>query len=364
MNRLPHLRAAAVLIALIVGGDVKAQTSSNDLQIFSAFFGLDDSFPAFGAAAFGCPAAAGLDGMPLVMSRRLDPQTLDPSDFVVYTQSGVAYVPICVTLAPAIDPGENRTVLLLGEFGDDGVDPPVSVEITGELLTAPNECPGDFQGAQVTVTPLGDGPELEWAEVVPQLQWAADVPAGTVQVVRATWGGGVTQPSGAEIGDAERQLYTVTVATPGGSTVDVVPFALADLNDNDNNHELCLDVAGIALSVSFSGSVMTDPNGDLNLPSAVSVTIPRASCDPEFVRGDANGNGSVGLADALAILGYIIFGSNLPCLDAADASDSGDVSIGDAITILHSLHGGGSLPLTCEVDSTADALDCATSTCP
>ncbi|MEM7134321.1 MAG: hypothetical protein AAF702_49075 [Chloroflexota bacterium] len=95
---------------------------------------------------------------------------------------------------------------------------------------------------------------------------------GVEQIVRVTWAGGVTLENGDEPGDAERQLYTVTVQADDGSTRDVSPFALGDLEDGDNNHELCLDTDERPLSVSFPAGILTDPNDDLNPATSVQVT--------------------------------------------------------------------------------------------
>jgi hypothetical protein len=75
-----------------------------------------------------------------------------------------------------------------------------------------------------------------------------------------------------EVGNVERALYRVTLGRPDGTTSTVVPFALADLDDNDNNHSLCLDVTGTAMSVSFPAGHVVDPNGDLNPDTTVDVT--------------------------------------------------------------------------------------------
>ena len=65
--------------------------------------------------------------MPLVLSHTVDAETLQPEDFRVVTRSGSERRPICVTLRPASDAGERRTVLLIGDFGDAADDPPVTV---------------------------------------------------------------------------------------------------------------------------------------------------------------------------------------------------------------------------------------------
>ncbi|WP_215618309.1 hypothetical protein [Leptothoe kymatousa] len=89
--------------------------------------------------------------------------------------------------------------------------------------------------------------------------------------MRVVWAGGVTTVNNEEPGDLERNADSVTVKNANGSTADVTPFALGDLADNDNNHELCLDTADIPVSVSFSAGYLTDPNNDLNPATTVDV---------------------------------------------------------------------------------------------
>ncbi len=185
----------------------------------------------------------------------------------------------CITLAPALDPGERRTALLLGDFGSAGTDPPATVEIVGNLLSLDGEL--NFRGAAIAVTPLAPGPALVLAESVPADQWKLDQPGGpwsvgsgcpdgTLQAIRAVWQGGITKSSGEEVDDGERTQYTVTLVQ-NGTPVDTVPFALGDLDDGDNNHLLCLDVEGTPRSLSFSAGYVVDPNGDLNPATQVEV---------------------------------------------------------------------------------------------
>ena len=86
------------------------------------------------------------------------------------------------------------------------------------------------------------------------------------------WDGGVKLENGDEPGDTERQLYTVTVKATDGSTNEVIPFALGDLGDGDNNHKLCLDTNERVLSVSFPAGILVDPNHDLNPETTIQVT--------------------------------------------------------------------------------------------
>ena len=244
----------------------------------SAFFGLDNDLP-FGANRL-CPGASGKDGLPVVLSHTVDAETVQPEDFRIVTQSGAERIPICSTLRPATDAGELRTVLLIGELGDAANDPPVEVLVVDDVFS--DGVTGgrvNFRGTQTHVTPLDAGPSLVLAEVVPETgrstgDRGSACPDGVQQVVRATWAGGVRRPNGDDAGDAERVRYRVTVERADGSRDEIVPAALADLGDRDNNHLLCLDTSDPAVSVSFPAGHLVDPNQDLNPDTRVAVNRP------------------------------------------------------------------------------------------
>ena len=87
-----------------------------------------------------------------------------------------------------------------------------------------------------------------------------------------TWAGGVTKPGGDEIDDVEREAYRVTMRVDGEGETQVVPFAIGDRGDGDNNHELCLDRAGSPTHVEFPAGLVTDPREDLNPYTKIAVT--------------------------------------------------------------------------------------------
>jgi len=83
-----------------------------------------------------------------------------------------------------------------------------------------------------------------------------------------------------------------------------------------------------------------------------------------FIRGDANRDGAVQIADAITVLGVLFQGQVAdPCADAADANDDGSVDIGDAIWTLAYLFSGGPAPPAPSAapgpDRTADSLLCS-----
>ena len=249
-------------------------------QLLSAFFGLDSALPSrlnwFSNQKFG-----GKDGMPVVFSHELDFGTLQAGDIRITTESGTVGAPEFVTLAPADDLGELRTVLLVGEYGSVD-DQPVRVDVVGNLLSIDQEV--NFIGKSVGVVRLEEGPSIARAQVPPRSEWrigqkatlgpggGSGCPPDTTQAVRVTWQGGITKPGGKEVDDEERLLYKVVVLNQDGTTAEVTPFAIADLRDGDNNHLLCLDVDGTPQTVSFPAGHLTDPREDLNPDTTAEVT--------------------------------------------------------------------------------------------
>jgi len=247
--------------------------------LLSAFFGLDNGL--FRVANLICPGAAGRDGMPVIFSSEIDHTTMQAGDFEVTTAAGKTGQMHCVSLLPATDAGELRTVLLIGEFGDAKGDPPARVKIIGNLHAIDRA--RNFRGASIGVVPLEAGPELVMAEPVSNTavdkglgNWrtrGSSCPAeGVRQAIRVVWAGGVSLKSGDEPGDAERQLYRVKVRDSAGVDRDIIPVALADANDPDNNHVLCLDTADPVVSVAFPAGIFQDPNGDINPQTSVPLT--------------------------------------------------------------------------------------------
>ena len=85
--------------------------------------------------------------------------------------------------------------------------------------------------------------------------------------------------------------------------------------------------------------------------------------EPVFLRGDANGDGTVQLADVVFLTNYLFASGEEPsCLKAADANDDGVVSLADIVTLLDHLFGGSARiarPFPAPgTDPTLDALDC------
>ncbi len=253
--------------------EIKLSTSipeidkTREVRVLTSFFGLDNGLS---WAAIGLSwSAPGKDGMPVVFSQEIDPETLNASDFEITTSNGNRYKPDDVTLRPANEEFELRTVLLIGEYGNYPDNPPVSVKIVGDLMSRSGK---NYKGRSVEVIPLEDGPVLSYAEYFKidedypfvEKGRGRDCPKDETQtVVRTVWAGGVKALNGKELGPKEMDAFEVTIIQDSDRLI-VKPFLLADLNDNDNNIDLCIKEPGIPIRVKVKGNIAIDPRGDKN----------------------------------------------------------------------------------------------------
>ena len=89
----------------------------------------------------------------------------------------------------------------------------------------------------------------------------------------------------------------------------------------------------------------------------------------EFVRGDANSDGAINLADVTYITDWVyLSGSEPTCIEACDVQDDGNVDAADAVYLAAHLFSSGSPPAapfsSCGLDSDVDFPSCRISACP
>ena len=82
-----------------------------------------------------------------------------------------------------------------------------------------------------------------------------------------------------------------------------------------------------------------------------------------FVRGEANGDGSIDISDAVNMLFVFFAGAPTDCEDALDANDDGSLNVTDAVRLLDYLFRAGAapaapFPAASSDPTTADALGC------
>ena len=240
--------------------------------LVSAFFGLDSVLPGLLCNQPGIL----LDGMPVNFIFPIDASSLSETDFKVVDSFGNIHIPICVSLAPANENGENRTVLLLGEFGTAVTNPPVEVRVVGDLFTTDtisgeSVCSETINLNGVTtrnIIPLADGPNLFFAQRIGGN--LNECNSGT-QTIQVAWNGGVTPYIS---GDTESDLfqYYVGYSDSSGVLIPHVPVSIADINDNDNFHQLCFSTSYEIIKISMMAYTVEDPNHDPNLYSEIDVS--------------------------------------------------------------------------------------------
>ena len=246
----------------------RVAADGRNATILSAYFGLDDTGPV--AFNLMCAGSAGTDGMPLVLSHEIDPATLDAGDFRVTDASGQTVTPLCATLLPSTDPGELRTVLLIGQLGSKTLR---RACITGNLLDASRTA--NFKGSCIKPKSMADVPGLAFAALLP----AGDSPGcpAAAPSIRLTWDAGITLEGNQRVPTTYTQAYSILLAD--GTSVQ--PTQLADVDDLDNVHVLCLpqasasDAAKRPRRVAVSAGHFEDPNADgFNLAESIDVHPP------------------------------------------------------------------------------------------
>ena len=243
--------------------------------LVSAFFGLDNALPGLLA---GRPGIL-IDGMPVNFRFPLDSSSLSVTDFEVVDSLGYIHIPMNAVLSPANENGENRTVLLLGEFGTAVTNPPVEVRVVGDLFTIdtlPEESAYseiiNLNGITTTnIIPLADGPSLFFAQRIDGN--LNECNSGT-QTIQVAWDGGITPYIS---GDTESDLfqYYIGYSDSSGALIPHIPISIADINDNDNFHQLCFSTSDEIVKISMMANTVEDPNHDPNLYSEIDVN----SCD-------------------------------------------------------------------------------------
>ncbi|MFN0058933.1 MAG: DUF2341 domain-containing protein [Planctomycetota bacterium] len=161
-----------------------------------------------------------------------------------------------------------------------------------------------------------------------------------------------TSPTGLDVtvyGDAEAAPFdreviigaTVSIAAPSPQLVGGESYTFSMWSDGGAiSHEVIASETPTTYTAFFNG----------------------ASAGP-FIRGDANLDGLINIADAIAMLNYLFAGGAANCLDAVDANDDGAVNVADAIFLLsYQFESGatppppfGAVPAGCGADPTADA---------
>ncbi len=253
----------------------------------------------------------------------------------------------------------------------------------------------DFDGIWLCFDTLHDALELEFpeqefntAEVASQSSYAADdtywmIAAPTERIDGCVWD--TSQNADFLLNDPLENIAQGEI-TDDGYTVEIrIPWTSIGMLMGDEGFLpedgiilgfdiTVMDVDGdpptydppfggaMAWSSDFENDNSPGVLGDLILSEELAV---KEDEGPKFKRGDVDADGTVNIADGVALLNHLFGGGDAPtCADAADSSDAGGATITSAVFILNFLFSGGTSPPPpgheeCGVDPTEDELDCA-----
>lgn len=243
-------------------------------KVLSCFFGLDNKMPLKSISIWG--KAPVKDGIPVVFSHEISPSSVTKEAFEITKKDGTKTIPLFVTFKPSVEAFELRTILLIGEFGNENNNPPVSLKIVKNIVTRDGQ---NLLGQSIAITELKKGPFLSYSEYFNlenhypynAKRNGCDCPKEkTKMVVRTIWSGGVRAANGKELGKNELKKITVYVQSRE-TIIKVHPFQIADTNDNDNNIDLCIMETGIPILVEIVENTAIDPRNDPNLFTKVKV---------------------------------------------------------------------------------------------
>ena len=303
------MKRAIIIIILILGNFRNGYTQTDTLKILTAFYGIDNYLP----ITVYCPGAGAVDGLVIVFSHQIDVSTLDASDFQVISFDSTTYVPDCALLTPAGESNELSTVLLVGEFGTTQINEPVRVNIVSDLFTLPvnsldfSRCLSNqnYNGYYIdSVISLASGPVISYASKLdlsnaqlglpnssgpPGNSIGGGCPIGTQQVVQVAWSGGIT-PFINGMPEVDLKNYYTIWLDSSGFQIPYMPASIADLNDNDNYHDLCINASYTPIKVDFAAGFVKDPNGDPNSFTECQLTFCDTSATVSIDEIDIMGN--------------------------------------------------------------------------
>lgn len=172
------------------------------------------------------------------------------------------------------------------------------------------------------------------------------------------------------VSDLTVGLMPLTVTFTSGATgfVDTHDWDFGDSNFAGSDSPVHTYTAAGTYTVTYT---VTGPGGSDTMVATDLITVIDPNAAALFLRGDANSDVTVNVADAVRVLNYLFPSGAAPvigCLSALDANDDGTIDISDPVRILSYLFGGGNdlaAPFPgCGVEATVDSLTCDVSPCP
>ncbi|MFV8752521.1 hypothetical protein ACNOYE_18395 [Nannocystaceae bacterium ST9] len=206
------------------------------------------------------------DVLVLVFASEIDPLGLVPEAFGIVRADGQRVRPVEVRLGPADEGDENRSVILVGEFGEPQAEP-IAVHVIGSLFGEAGE---SFAGLDVEVSPSAAADRLL---VIERLGPDPSRCPGAQQVLRTYW-------SDALAGVAASDLAAIELLLADGSARAPIDFddhagreGEVGLGPADDNVlDLCIDVATPVVRLRIAAGQFTDAQGHATAAAEVALS--------------------------------------------------------------------------------------------
>lgn len=219
--------------------------------LLSAHFAEDDA-----------PHFEGRDAIALVFSEEVDAASLHADAFMVLLADGGRTLATEAYLAPASEADENRTVWIVGDFGDPRRRPPTDVVVIRSLHT---ESGAPLKGALGPVLGFDEGGRIVFAQVQPE-------PCAPGQPRVRTYWSDVLRDVAAD------DLEAITLELISGRTVQ--PSSFEDHGDagafvgetrDDNVLDLCVPEDERVVGVRVAAGAFADVSGHRSVATRVAV---------------------------------------------------------------------------------------------
>lgn len=197
------------------------------------------------------PQLEGQDGLLVVFNVQLDAASMQPRAFVVSRDDAGPVWPARAIFAPASEDDENRSILLVGDFG--GAErSPTHVAVSGVLFT---EDGTSLVGLGAPVLPFATPPRVVAFEVLPGAPGRCE---GAPQLVRTYWS---DELRGVEADDLARVRIHTGAAEPTHPLRFDDHDAAHDEAGQDNVLDLCVAESAPVVSVGVEAGAFRDVAG-------------------------------------------------------------------------------------------------------
>ncbi len=231
---------------------------------------------------------------------------------------------------PAAPPASDDFTLAFGSAVEVGAD---ESEVTVTFGSTGDDLVGWSFGvchdpASAAILSVGVGPDLD--DLDPDFENRTLYPgAGWTCAVLLSFSGGTV------LGPGTYQLYEANYETFG---------------DADSDLGICDTIGNPPVPISFAGAV---PSGggpgmgyvDTIIPTTLTGSVVPVDVQGDYIRGDANGEGIVNLADSIFLINWTFQSGPAPsCLRAADSNGDGTLNIADSIWLINYFFLSGPTP--------------------